>query len=496
MGSASRSFHDYKFPEEMLWQTFYIISIFLGVPTHYLIDVDLLYVGKFSLEVYTKDLQSFFQKGFLLVFYRRVLFVSMVIRPLFKRHTFHVPTAFHPLTEKNFAAFWAGAFLSNIGFWIQNVAQGWQVLQLTNSALLLGLVTFLGTVPSLLLSLVGGVIADKFDRRKLLIISQSIYMCTALLLGILTTTGIIAVWQIVLLVLINGMFSSVSFPAWQTFITDLVQDSELRQGIALNSMQFNLSRVIGPAIGGLSIGIFGIAGSYYLNALSYVAVIVPLVVMRPGQRQKKVLKQSIKNNLVQGLIYLKKRPALQMLLGLQFMIAFCVLPYITLLPVFAGNIFHTGPTGLGLMNAVAGVGALSGAVLLVLLTGRLRQPTLILFVLCIVGGTASVIFAMMPSQQLTLPLLIALGAATVMANTVTNTALQAATPVELRARVVSIWIMITFGVAPFGSLVAGMIAQVYGAALTMIFGGILCIAVAAALTFLARHTVHRAVSAT
>lgn len=372
-----------------------------------------------------------------------------------------MPAAFHPLTEKDFAALWVGAFLSNIGFWIQNVAQGWQVLQLTNSALLLGLVTFIGTVPSLLLSLFGGVIADKFDRRRLLIIAQSVYMCTALLPGVLTTLGVIQVWHIVLVALINGIFSSVSFPAWQTFITDLVQDGDLKQGIALNSMQFNLSRVIGPAIGGISIGIFGLAGSYYLNGLSYIAVIVPLILMHPVTKQRRARTElvalSMKDNLVQGLIYLRNRPMLLVLLGLQLMIAFCVTPYLTLLPLFAADIFRSGPTGLGVMNAVAGVGALLGAVLLVLLMGRLRQPVQALFLLCVVGGVASVLFALMPDQQLALPLLVALGASTVMSNTVTNTTLQSATPVELRARVISIWIMITFGIAPFGSLVAGAI---------------------------------------
>jgi MFS family permease len=409
-----------------------------------------------------------------------------------------MPAAFHPLTEKNFAALWAGAFLSNIGFWIQNVAQGWQVLQLTNSALLLGLVTFIGTVPSLLFSLFGGVIADKFDRRRLLVISQSVYMCTALLPGILTTLGVIQVWHIVLVALINGIFSSFSFPAWQTFITDLVQDDDLKQGIALNSMQFNLSRVIGPAIGGISIGIFGIAGSYYLNGLSYVAVIVPLVLMHPEQKVSKAravqTAREMRNDLVQGLIYLKNRPVLLVLLGLQLMIAFCVMPYTTLLPLFAANIFRSGPTGLGVMNAVAGVGALFGAILLVLVMGRLRQPVLALFLLCVIGGLASVIFALMPDQQLALPLLLALGASTVMSTTVTNTTLQSATPVELRARVISIWIMITFGIAPFGSLVAGAVAQSSGAELTLMLGGAICVVVAGALILLTRK-ISRSVAA-
>ncbi|HEX7733365.1 MAG TPA: MFS transporter [Ktedonobacteraceae bacterium] len=411
----------------------------------------------------------------------------MLLHPHFKRSPFHVPAAFHPLTEKNFAALWVGAFVSNLGFWIQNVAQGWQVLQLTNSALLLGLVAFIGTIPSLLFSLFGGMIADKFDRRRLLIMVNSIYICTALLLGILTSLGTIKVWHIITVALINGLFSAISFPAWQIFVADLIRDDDLKQGIALNSMQFNLSRVIGPALGGLSIGIFGIAGSYYLNSLSYVGVILPLILMHPEQKRARVQEtQRVADNLMQGLLYLKDHPVLVILLGLQLMIAFFVMPYTTLLPIFAADIFRTGPAGLGVMNAVAGIGALLGAVLLVLLMERLRRPVQALFLLCLLGGLASVIFAVVPDQLLSLPLLIALGASTVMATTFTNTAIQSATPADLRARVVSIWITITFGLAPFGSLVAGAVAQSTGAQPTIMLGGAICVIVAGALAFFAR----------
>lgn len=414
----------------------------------------------------------------------------MLSRPHSKRFTFHLPAALHPLTEKNFTALWVGAFVSNLGFWIQNVAQGWQVLQLTGSALLLGLAAFIGTVPSLLFTLFGGVIADKFNRRHLLIIGNTIYMCTALLLGILTTVGTIQVWHIIVMALVNGLFSAISFPAWQIFVSDLVRDDDLKQGIALNSMQFNLSRVVGPAIGGLSIGVFGIAGSYYLNALSYIGVIVPLMLMHPVQKRSQSPKeQRVIDNLIQGLIYLKNHPVLLILLSLQFMIAFFVLPYVTLLPIFAANIFRTGPTGLGVMNSAAGVGALLGAVLLVLLMSRLRQPVQALFMLCLVGGVASILLAIMPNQKLALPLLIALGASTVMATTFTNTALQSATPAELRARVVSIWITVTFGVAPFGSLVAGAVAQSIGAELTVMLGGTICVTIATLLILWARKVV-------
>src|SRR5947199_9194585 len=203
------------------------------------------------------------------------------------------PVSLHPLKDKNFAPFLFGSFLSSTGFWVQSVGQSWLVLQLTNSAFLLGLVGFAALLPNIVLSLFGGVIADRVNRRPLLIGAQIIFICTAALLGLFTTLHSIAVWQIILMALINGTVNTVGVPAWQAFIGDLLPPEQLKQGIALNSMQFNLSRVIGPALGGLSIGIFGIAGSYYLNAISYVAVIIPLLLIHPMRMQHRNHQQGI-----------------------------------------------------------------------------------------------------------------------------------------------------------------------------------------------------------
>ena len=391
-----------------------------------------------------------------------------------KSHRIAFPSSMEPLKDKNFALFWAGAFLSNIGFWIQSVGQGWQVLQMTNSALLLGLVTFSATLPNIVLSLFGGVIADRLNRRWLLVFTQTAYMTVALLLGIFTTLRIITVWQIILFALINGVFSSIGFPAWQTFIGELVQPEQLRQGIALNSTQFNLSRVIGPAIGGLSVGIFGIAGSYYLNALSYLAVIFPLLILHTIKKQRVSEQQSMWRGLRDGLGYVRQRPTLQRVLLLQFFIAFLVIPYVTLLPIFAGDIFHIGAAGLGLLNAAAGVGALTGAMVLVVLSQRLKRSVRVLVTLCLAGGLACVSFALSKDIQVSLLLLLIMGACTVIASTFTNSTVQSMTPEHMRGRVLSIWVMLTFGIAPFGNFVAGWVAQSLGAPLTLAIGGMLC----------------------
>ncbi|WP_165423475.1 MFS transporter [Ktedonosporobacter rubrisoli] len=396
-----------------------------------------------------------------------------------KRVSFTLPASLHPLTEKYFSIFWAGAFLSSIGFWIQAVGEGWLVLQLTNSALLLGLVTFAATLPNVVLSLFGGAIADRVNRRYLLIITQSVYLSSALTIGILTTLHLIQVWMIILIALINGTFSSVGFPAWQTFISELVSPGELKQGIALNSMQFNLSRVIGPAIGGISVGVLGVAGSYYLNALSYVAILIPLLVMRPALRMHtSAERQSIWQGVREGLSYVRKLPSLQLALVLQFVIVFLVFPYATLLPIFANNIFHIGAQGLGLLNSAAGIGALCGSVLVVLRSQRMEYGPRALIILGIVGGSACAAFAMAHSLQLALLLLLVVGACAVMASTITNTTVQTMVPEEMRGRVLSLWVLSSAGIGPFGNLVAGWVAQYVGAPITLMLSGGLCAIIA------------------
>jgi MFS family permease len=388
-----------------------------------------------------------------------------------------LPSSLRPLADKNFGVFWAGAFLSSMGFWIQNVGQGWQVLQLTNSALLLGLVAFAATLPNIIFSLVGGVVADRLDRRRLLIWTQVIYMLTALLLGLFTTFKIINVWHIIAVALINGVVSTVGLPAWQTFVGDLVPPDQLKQGIALNSTQFNLSRVIGPAVGGLSVGLLGIAGSYYLNALSYVAVIIPLVFIRPqlhAQQVEQQQKESLWQGLRVGLEHARQRPVLQILLALQLVTGFLVFPYLTLLPIFADSIFRVGATGLGLLNSAAGIGALIGSLLLVVFSQRIQDGTRFLLIVSALAGVACLAFALVSNIVLALPLLALLGATSVLSTTMTNTAVQTMVPESVRARVLSLWILIAFGLAPFGNLCAGWVAQSAGAAWTLGVGGAAC----------------------
>ena len=381
----------------------------------------------------------------------------------------------HPLAEKNFSIFWAGSFLSSVGFWIQSVGQGWQVLQLTQSALLLGLVTLAATVPNLVFSLFGGVLVDRWDRRTLLFCTQSIYMVTALSLGILTTLHVILVWEILVAALINGMVSAIGLPAWQTFVTDLVPAKELKQGVALDFMQFNLSRAVGPALGGLSLGLVGIAGSYYLNSVSYIAVLLSLLFVHANHKRLIAKRQSVWKGLSEGVAYVRQHVALQLALLLQFLLAFLVFPFATLLPIFAGNIFHIGAQGLGFLNAVTGIGALTGALLFLLMSTRLQRTLRLMIILCIIGGGACVAFAFAYNVLIALPALVVLGVCSVLPLVVTNTAIQAMTPEHMRGRILSFRILITFGFAPFGNLLVGWVAQNIGAQMTLALSGAMCL---------------------
>ncbi len=406
-----------------------------------------------------------------------------------KKRSRILASTLHPLAQKNFSIFWAGAFLSSIGFWIQTVGQGWQVLQLTHSALLLGLVTLAATFPNLVFSLFGGVLVDRWDRRTVLFCTQAIYMTTALLLGILTTFHIIVVWEILVAALVNGVVSALGLPAWQTFVTDLVPPKELRQGVALDFMQFNLSRAVGPAIGGILVGIVGIAGSYYLNSVSYVAVLLSLLLIHADHKQLVAKRQSVWQGLGEGISYVRQHLALQLALLLQFLLAFLVFPFATLLPIFAASIFHVGAQGLGVLNAVTGIGALTGALLFLLMSNRLQRTLRLMIILCIIGGSACVAFAFASNLVFALPALVILGICSVLPLVVTNTAIQVMTPEGMRGRVLSIRILITFGFAPFGNLLVGWVAQNIGAQLTLALSGGMCLLVTAMVAVL--HLRHR-----
>ena len=391
------------------------------------------------------------------------------------RSFFRLPDTLQPLTDKYFGIFWVGSFLSSLGFWIQNVAQGWQVLQLTNSAFLLSLVSFIGAIPNLFLLLFGGVLADRIDRRLLVILTESLFLGIALLQGVLTSLHLITVWYILIIACVNGIFSALAYPAWQAFISNLMPRGQVKHGFMLNFMQWNLARVIGPALGGLSVGIFGIAGSYYLNALSYAAVVIPLLIMRPPvQEQAKALSQNMWKELKAGFLSLKERPFLQFYMGLQLTISFLMLPYITLLPVFARDVFHSGPAGLGILNAADGIGALLGTLVMFGAMVRLQPTTRVRLCCYSLGALACCLLGWAPTQTIAMIALFILNVSMMIIGIIHNNFIQSTIPEEIRGRITSILGLIPLGIAPLGNLLMGAIAQSHGAPFSVTLGGLLC----------------------
>jgi MFS family permease len=378
---------------------------------------------------------------------------------------------FESFRYRDFRLMWFGAFTSTTGTWMQLVAESWLVLSLTGSAFYLGFTAFLGELPMLLFSLLGGVIADRTDRRKMLLASQYVQMACAFILTILVYFGWIQVYHLLILVFIVGTARSFGGPAYQALVPNLVPRDTLPNAIALNSIQFNLARVLGPLFAGLALATLGAAICFALNGLSFVAVIISLYMItstfRPAPSP-----DSVWTDMRRGFIFVKSRGSLWQLSILGFVASFCGIPLVTLLPVFARDIFQTGATGYSTMMATSGAGAVTGALLYASLSGIERKGHFTLRVQ-LVFAALLVLFAL--SRHLLLSYLILfLGGICLMALFASVTSLvQLATTEEMRGRVMSIFMLAFRGGMPLGNLAAGFLASQISASVTLVILGLL-----------------------
>jgi MFS family permease len=387
---------------------------------------------------------------------------------------------FRALQHRNFRLFWSGAFLSNTGTWMQAVAQGWLVLQLSNSPFWLGVDGFMATAPGLVLTLAGGVFADLFDRRKLLIYTQAVAGLSALTLGVLVLTHVVHVWMILCLSFVTGCCMSIAGPSYMALVFDLVGHRDLANAIALNSTQFQLARVLGPVAAGLGFKLFGLAGCFIANAVSFVFVVGAMLMVKfnqPGARDR-ASTRSVKQkgvflgDLIAGFQYVAGRPRVSTLLIISAVASMFGAPYIYMTPVFARDIFHLGETGLALLQGMAGAGALFGALFLAYL-GDFRHKGW--FVLCgvLAFGICLVGFSLSTRVKLSLFFLFALGFGIVCSVAVTNTLLQKLVTDEMRGRVMSMFMLSFIGAMPIGNLIAGAVSHRFGVQRTLAAGGII-----------------------
>jgi MFS family permease len=386
---------------------------------------------------------------------------------------------FRALSHRNFRLFWAGAFLSNTGTWMQAVAQGLLVYHLTSSPFWLGVDGFMATAPGLVLTLLAGVFADLVDRRLLLIYTQIVAGLSALALAILIATDVVHVWMILLLSFITGCCFAIAGPSYQAITIDLVEREDLANAIALNSTQFQFSRVVGPALAGVALKGFGIAGCFFANALSFVAVIVSLRMVRFDEKKKTIApvhsvtdKRAVWQDLIEGLRYVRRRRRVFMLLMISGMTSLFGAPYLSMIPVYARDVFHMDESGNSLLMGVSGAGAFIGALVLAYLGNFKYKGWSVLsgafgFALCLIG------FAFSTQLSVSLAFIFGMGFAIVSCVAVVNTLLQQLVTDEMRGRVMSMFILSFIGTMPIGNLIAGAAAERFGAPRTLAAGGLI-----------------------
>ena len=378
------------------------------------------------------------------------------------------------LRYPNFQLFFAGQLISLIGTWMQNVAQSWLVYRLTGSSALLGLVSFVGQIPVLFLSPVGGYAADRFSRRDLVVVTQSVSMVLALILAALTLTGTIRIWEIFVLAGLLGVVNSFDIPARQSFLVEMVGREDMINAIALNSSMFNGARIVGPAIAGLLVAKIGEGWCFFANGVSYVAVIAGLLLMRmePFRRMQQAL--SAFHTVREGFRYVARTGPVRALLLMVGVLSFAGLPYLVLMPIFADSVFHRGAAGLGLLLGVAGLGALSGALLL---ASRTVVSGLTLWEGIAMGvfAVALAAFAFSTVFWFSCAMLYVMGFSGMIQMGAANTLIQSVVPDHLRGRVMSVYSMMYMGFGPVGAMFAGLAADRFGAALTLSVGAAACL---------------------
>ena len=371
-----------------------------------------------------------------------------------------VPRIAQALRNRDFRLFWGGNFLSNIGTWMQNIAQGWLVLQLTNSPFWLGVVGFASTIPILFLALVGGVIADHFNKRKLLIGTQSAMMLFAFTMAVLAYTRI-NVLEIALLAMGTGIAMSLNTPSYQALVPQLVPRKDLTNAIALNSAQFNMSRVIGPTLGGFAMAAVGVSGNFFLNGLSFLAVILALTRIHYPERQSRE-EGDFWQKLKQGFAYVFVRKDMSSLVLLVAVGSLLALPYLTFVPYFARDVLHSNERGLGLLMACNGIGAFIAAGTMAWQAREKRRGRTVVY--AALGFYAAIVaFTFSRSFYLSAALLAVTGYCMILMAANLNALLQHLADDEMRGRVMSIYSTAFLGLPPIGSLLAGSLSHVFTA---------------------------------
>ena len=393
------------------------------------------------------------------------------------------------LRHRNFQLFFGGQLISLVGTWMQTVAQSWLVYRLTGSGLLLGAVGFASQIPVFLVAPLGGITADRANRQRVVIATQTASMILAFILAALTLTGKVQVWHIFVLAALLGVVNAFDIPGRQSFLVDMVGKDDLMNAIALNSSMFNGARVIGPAVAGVLVARLGEGWCFFANAVSYIAVIAGLMMMRVHAPARVSAKTSPWEHIVEGFQFVNRTAPIRALLILLGLVSVTGMPYVVLMPIFADKILHNGgqefasligshdlgAVRLGILMGAAGVGALLGALTLAVRSG-VKGLGRWVTVCCAGFGISLMLFAMSKSFWLSVFLLLPVGYFIMLQMASSNTLIQVMVPDELRGRVMALYSMMFMGMAPVGALLGGALSDRLGAPMTVALGGIASVA--------------------
>jgi MFS family permease len=379
---------------------------------------------------------------------------------------------FAALRHRNFRLFFFGQMVSLTGTWMQRIAQSWLVLSLTNSPFLLGVVGMLQWLPVLCFSLIGGVVADRVNKRGLIVVTQIIQMLQAFVLGALVLAGAVRFWHVAMLAVALGLASAFDMPARQAFIFEMVEGTDTMNAVALNSMIVNVARLLGPAVAGIAIGSVGMAPAFLANGASFVPVIAALLLMQVAPMQAVGTASGVLTHLREGIDYLRRTSVVLQVIVLLAVQSVFALNFTLLASVLAKDVLHAGARGFGLLMSSQGAGALVGAITVASLAHLGPRPAL-LFGGAAVLGVAEVVLSMVrqfPAASVSFGIA---GASMVLFTATVNTTLQLNTPDHLRGRIMSVYALVMGGLTPIGSLVAGTLAELWGAPGAFLVGGVI-----------------------
>lgn len=389
-----------------------------------------------------------------------------------------VPEMVRALRHRNFQLFFSGQLVSLVGTWMDNIAEAWLVYRLTGSSLLLGTVAFCGQFPVFLLAPLGGMAADRFHRRSIVVVTQTSAMVLAGILATLTLLGRITVWEILLIDTLQGVVNAFDIPARQAFLVEMVGREDLINAIALNSSMFNGARILGPSVAGILVASIGEGWCFFANAVSYIAVIAGLLLMKLNYAPRPPQKATPFENILEGFQFVRRTGPMRAIIMLIGLVSIVAVPYSVLMPIFADRILHGGPRALGILMSGAGLGALLGALTLATRHGVKGLGR------WIAAGAAGfgfslILFSFSRSFWLSVALLVPVGYGVMLQMSSSNTMIQAMVPDELRGRVMAVYTMMFMGMAPMGALFAGFMADRITAPWTVALGGLAAIVGAA-----------------